>query len=235
MNRLDVTYILSKAKKIKAINLLGGKCIACGDNNIAHLSFHHHNDDKEYNPCGLLQTARWTTIESEIMKCILMCHNCHRESHVASILTNRRRNKKILLEAISKFECEKCGYNKCYNALDFHHIDKSNKEFSLSNFTLDKCISNVGDVTQIILDELDKCIVICSNCHRDIHFDWDRYHKFESQILDKVYNYKEIPIIDEQTIKNILKMHSDGFGYKKIMNDLNCSKATISKYINLYK
>ena len=58
--------------------------------------------------------------------------------------------------------CEKCGYDKCKWAFDFHHLDSTKKDFSLSkNITLswDK-----------VKKELDKCILVCANCHREIHY-----------------------------------------------------------------
>lgn len=59
-------------------------------------------------------------------------------------------------------KCEICGYNKCSEALDFHHKNPKEKDFSLSdrNLILD---------WQEIKKELDKCSLICANCHREIH------------------------------------------------------------------
>jgi hypothetical protein len=60
-----------------------------------------------------------------------------------------------------KKQCALCGYDKCVAALDFHHINK-NKEFK---------ITDVRTYSKIKLKiEIDKCIVLCSNCHREIHF-----------------------------------------------------------------
>ncbi|HBY20804.1 MAG TPA: hypothetical protein DEG71_07320 [Clostridiales bacterium] len=57
--------------------------------------------------------------------------------------------------------CEICGYNKCIAALEFHHKNSSEKEF------------NIGSVRtlqiSLIADELDKCILLCANCHREAH------------------------------------------------------------------
>ena len=59
-------------------------------------------------------------------------------------------------------KCEKCGYNKCSEALEFHHKNPEEKDFNLSdrNLILD---------WQEIKKELDKCILVCANCHREIH------------------------------------------------------------------
>lgn len=59
-------------------------------------------------------------------------------------------------------KCEKCGYSKCIAALDFHHEDPTKKEMAISVFRwkpLDK-----------VKSELDKCKLLCSNCHRELHY-----------------------------------------------------------------
>lgn len=58
--------------------------------------------------------------------------------------------------------CALCGYNRCINALEFHHRDASQKEFSISNV-------NNRAFSDKIKKELDKCDMLCSNCHREVH------------------------------------------------------------------
>lgn len=60
-------------------------------------------------------------------------------------------------------KCEKCGYNHNIAALDFHHLNPEEKEFAIdlrkfSNMSLEK-----------LQKELDKCILVCANCHRELH------------------------------------------------------------------
>lgn len=88
------------------------------------------------------------------------CYNCVPFSPKTGA-QNRQIIKKWALEYKGN-KCEICGYNKCSEALDFHHEIPNEKEFSLSdrNLILD---------WQIIKKELDKCILICANCHREIH------------------------------------------------------------------
>jgi hypothetical protein len=59
-------------------------------------------------------------------------------------------------------ECQCCGYNACLHALDFHHINPKTKKFTIGKISKRK-------ITQEIAEELDKCILVCSNCHREIH------------------------------------------------------------------
>ena len=57
-------------------------------------------------------------------------------------------------------KCVRCGYNKCLKALEFHHIDPAKKDFTISN-----------DHFRLIdaVKESKKCILICSNCHKELH------------------------------------------------------------------
>lgn len=69
-------------------------------------------------------------------------------------------NVKIIKEEFGG-KCTVCGYDKCMDALQFHHLDPSQKEFALSSMrqgNLDK-----------IRKEMAKCILVCANCHYEIH------------------------------------------------------------------
>ncbi len=59
-------------------------------------------------------------------------------------------------------KCVICGYNKCPAAFDFHHKNK-NKENNVSVL-----LKNASK--EKLLKEIKKCILLCSNCHRELHF-----------------------------------------------------------------
>jgi hypothetical protein len=59
-------------------------------------------------------------------------------------------------------ECQICGYNRCIEALDFHHIDPSHKDFNIARW------DHVANKTKMI-EEAKKCVLLCSNCHREVH------------------------------------------------------------------
>lgn len=80
-------------------------------------------------------------------------------------IKQHRRNKKILAILYKGGACSKCNYNKCFSALDFHHTDPAEKDFTIS--------TNINMSWETIKSELDKCILVCSNCHREIHSDWE--------------------------------------------------------------
>lgn len=58
--------------------------------------------------------------------------------------------------------CTRCGYNKTNVALEFHHRNPAEKDFSMAKFKMYKLID-------IVKEELDKCDVLCSNCHKEVH------------------------------------------------------------------
>lgn len=61
-------------------------------------------------------------------------------------------------------KCEKCGYNKSIWALQFHHKNSNEKDFELSS----KYNNGVVDM-QLLYNEVDKCVLLCANCHAEEH------------------------------------------------------------------
>lgn len=59
-------------------------------------------------------------------------------------------------------KCCFCGYDRCLDALDFHHFDEKTKKFGLSQ----NGMTRSWEKTKA---ELKKCILVCANCHREIH------------------------------------------------------------------
>ena len=86
--------------------------------------------------------------------------------------TWRKRTKELLVE-YKGGKCEFCGYNKCIEALEFHHIDETTKEFAISGST--KSLEKQKK-------EADKCYMLCANCHRELHSGFSIYHKPSSNI-----------------------------------------------------
>ncbi len=61
-------------------------------------------------------------------------------------------------------KCEICGYYKCHRALEFHHTDPNKKDFNINPRS-----SKTSVFTEKVQQELDKCILLCANCHREEH------------------------------------------------------------------
>lgn len=71
-----------------------------------------------------------------------------------------RRKTKLRAINYKGGRCQICGYDKSIRALVFHHIDGSSKDFS---------ISSVSKSWESIRTELDKCVLLCANCHAEVH------------------------------------------------------------------
>jgi hypothetical protein len=72
------------------------------------------------------------------------------------------RRKKIIsiLKGIAGGKCKICGYSKCKDVLHFHHKEPSKKSFGINNVPSLKS----G------LEEIKKCILVCANCHGELHY-----------------------------------------------------------------
>ncbi|KFZ25998.1 MAG: hypothetical protein KQ78_01975 [Candidatus Izimaplasma bacterium HR2] len=81
-----------------------------------------------------------------------------RQVHNKTVL--RRAMKKQAVK-IKGGKCSKCNYDKCIDALEFHHLDPAIKESGLGN-------GNTRSWDKY-KKELEKCILLCANCHREEH------------------------------------------------------------------
>jgi hypothetical protein len=72
---------------------------------------------------------------------------------------NRRKEFKEFAIKIKGGKCICCGYDKCFSSLDFHHLNPDEKEFGISGNNFSK---------KRIEKELEKCILVCKNCHGEI-------------------------------------------------------------------
>jgi hypothetical protein len=83
------------------------------------------------------------------------------ECRVEGTKLGRLRAKKISVDKLGG-KCIVCGYNKCLSALEFHHVDPKNKEYNGN-----EGLMNMNK--KFVEKELDKCVLVCANCHREIH------------------------------------------------------------------
>lgn len=87
------------------------------------------------------------------------CKYCH-----TKYMRDKYQEKKVIVQQWkTELCCAKCGESRGY-VLDYHHIDPSQKEDTIArmisnNYTLDK-----------VKQEIEKCICLCANCHREFHY-----------------------------------------------------------------
>lgn len=75
---------------------------------------------------------------------------------------DRTKFRNTVTEIVGSYSCKICGYSKCLEAIEFHHINPSLKEWKLSDLVTNK--------KETIEKELAKGILVCANCHREIHY-----------------------------------------------------------------
>lgn len=137
-------------------------------------------------PPGLSESTRHTAInrlERELNPIFLVCPMCNKKFELPYGEVNRKYCFECMPKGITKSEqtrrirqvgkikalqylgskCVLCGYNKYPAALEFHHINEKEKDYNLSNI-----IKGV-ELDSKVIEELDKCVILCSNCHRAYH------------------------------------------------------------------
>lgn len=85
------------------------------------------------------------------------CRSCERKRNFGG-----RHNIKLQCIKYKGGKCICCGYDKYHGSLDFHHTNPNKKDFSVSRF---KSL----DFNEKLKQELDKCVLVCKNCHGEIH------------------------------------------------------------------
>lgn len=76
-----------------------------------------------------------------------------------SVINWRKRTKQKLVE-YKGGKCCRCEYDTCIEALEFHHIDPSEKDFTISGKSWS---------FERLKKEVDKCVLLCSRCHTELH------------------------------------------------------------------
>ena len=94
----------------------------------------------------------------------LMCYDCIPDNLGKKERNRRRRDcLRIASEALKeKTGCAKCGYNAYGAALDWHHIEPHTKEANPAK--------QLQTSWSAYILEVEKCILLCSNCHREYHY-----------------------------------------------------------------
>ena len=109
----------------------------------------------------------------------------YKSSHDKIVRTFRRRERtsalKEYIDAIKSNGCKLCGYNKCREALEFHHVS-ADKKFEIG--TMAKRNVSINKLKP----ELAKCVLVCANCHREIHAG-----RIEGYTVDVKDNIEEEP------------------------------------------
>lgn len=158
---------------IKAKRKLEGKCYSC-DKDISSTRKYCRDclaikrsektkNGKEYKRCKMCeQHLHHSLFYGTIEKSFSYCKSCEK--------IRVKNRQKIFKEKCVNYkggQCSNCGYAKSLAALDFHHLDPSDKKFGIGAFSMK--LNCWEKHKEIIQNELDKCILLCANCHRELH------------------------------------------------------------------
>lgn len=173
--------------------------------------------EKEYRICHIHGNTLFS-LYTYNNKIHWVCNKCQTE-----YVQRRREHLKLLSVAYKGNKCQCCGYNKCISALEFHHIDPNKKEFGIgyAGYT-----HGWNDVKL----ELDKCILVCANCHREIHAN---IIKCPSEIIK---DEKNVNILLNKFKFDSINRNND---YKKLVENIepikNYTIPTKEELIQLFK
>lgn len=145
-----------KEKEVQTSHLRSGAIQSCG-------SLECKKRNNIYKKiCPICHQSFSTDINKRIY-----CYNCSPLQSEGSAQYQKIKQRAIKHQLIiyKGGKCERCGYNKCEGALQFHHKDPSQKEFSLGQINLSKELN-----MDILYKEVDKCELLCANCHAEEHY-----------------------------------------------------------------
>jgi len=127
---------------------------------------------------------------AEILNTSIYAIRYYRQPSKHRIQEHRRKIKRKAIDYCGG-KCRKCSYNRCLSAMVFHHLDPSKKDFNLNGNSIGWKKSK---------KEIDKTILLCKNCHAELHSDqWEltdelveKQNKARETYVDKpLLYYKE--------------------------------------------
>jgi hypothetical protein len=118
------------------------------------ISFALQKREVRYCSCG--NKLKWNNQSG-------ICFKCRKPSQTrAEAVTKCRQKRKRDLVEYKGGKCIDCGYKKCIGALEFHHRDSGEKDYSIGHGTPHSWEDDIKEV--------DKCDLLCANCHRERHW-----------------------------------------------------------------
>lgn len=120
-------------------------------------------------------------IPNEMRKCgLCLCsEECRKSQQRRNAKDRRARLVAEFMQYKTDVGCAICGYDKFGGAIDFHHINPTEKE---------RRITHGNWLTKSVQEEIGKCVLLCKCCHYEVHYlfrqDPDRYW----EIMEKTCN-----------------------------------------------
>lgn len=140
--------------------------------------------------------------ENRTKFCSDQCKSKGQKNSIYYYQMERGWRRKLKLIELLGGKCQSCGYNKCTRALSFHHIKPEDKLFNLD-------IRNISGTTwDKIIKEVEKCQLLCLNCHQELHFieeqsKWSYIFSRDEDKITLARTIKPIPKLKIEIIENI--------------------------------
>ncbi len=162
MRRKAARAVRKERSKVRLEELKKPGCLKCSEKDPTCLAFHHRSGENKLATISALRDGSPGRLAAEVAKCDLLCANCHAKIHAVTEPSPEpcRQEKKRLLEQRKAAGCSCCG-EPDIRCLTMHHR-ADNKLSEVSNL--------LGRKLVIFLVELEKCDVLCFNCHMKLHF-----------------------------------------------------------------
>lgn len=107
-----------------------------------------------------------------------------RRAYLIEAVKKRRKKVRQMAVDYKGGKCSRCGYSKCIEALEFHHLDSSKKDFGISDKGYTRSWKKISE-------ELDKCCLVCANCHRELHV---QLQLSVERRIEKLGEFREAPL-----------------------------------------
>jgi hypothetical protein len=145
-------------------------CTRCDVSDPRCLDFHHRTEDEKEMAVNKMVPYGYSKadIRAEIETCVLLCANCHAREHTAPIgPATAQQTKEDRLRAWTREYKRERGCRRCNEhdprCLQFHHVEAK-------TLGVGAMIAN-SYPESAVRDEVEKCDILCANCHRREHID----------------------------------------------------------------
>lgn len=146
-------------------------CQHCGVDDAAVLDFHHDDPEEKRMAIGTMVTYGFgrETIREELENCTVLCANCHRKEHLSrSGDTDASGTFTDERAWLDRYKQRAGGCSNCHEddprCIDFHHTHGAKRD------TVSRLVAD-GKPKTAVRREIEKCELLCANCHRKEHFE----------------------------------------------------------------
>jgi hypothetical protein len=173
-----------------------------------------------------MPTQKWREENLEKMRQYRRDWYSKNQEHAKEKVIERKNAiNKWFKEIKRQLRCEKCGedHPAC---LEFHHLNPSEKKINLS-----EAVAIKGWSKNKILDEIDKCVVLCANCHRKLH--WELQQQVVSEGINKKVVHLKARKVERPSKEELEKMIWET-SVSEVARKFGVSNVAVAKWCKSY-